>query len=166
MHHRARMSRRQALPHLDRDVDRCRHGQRTTEHLSRQRFPDVVRHHDEGASVAGFLQSVDRANVGMVERRRRPRLAQKPLFVLAAGNQVLRKELQRNRALQLHVERAIYHAHAPGSGQAEDFVVADEISRGQSGVYLRHRASPNADQPQRSQRLSAPGQNRSGSEPR
>src|ERR1019366_2242582 len=79
-----------------------------------------------------------RADVRMIERRSRPRLAQKPLLVFAARNQVFRKELQRHRALQLHIERAIHHAHTPGSGQAEDFVVADDVSRRQSGGRIRH----------------------------
>jgi hypothetical protein len=35
-------------------------------------------------------------------------------------DEVLGKELQGDRALQLDIERAINDAHAPGSGQAED----------------------------------------------
>jgi hypothetical protein len=47
---------------------------------------------------------------------------------------VFRKELQRNRALQFHIKRAINHTHTPGSGQAEDSIAADEISHRESGV--------------------------------
>ncbi len=55
---------------------------------------------------------------------------------------MLGKELERDRALQFDIERAVHDAHTPGSGQAEDLVFPDEISRGQSGDGVRHRASP------------------------
>ena len=67
MHDRTRMSRRQALRHLDADVDGFGHRERTAAYLAHQRFPRVIRHHDEGAAVAGFLQAMNHANVGMVE---------------------------------------------------------------------------------------------------
>ena len=67
MHHRARMSGRQALRHLDADVDSFSHRERTAANLAHQRFSRVIRHHDKGAAVAGFLQAVNHANVRVVE---------------------------------------------------------------------------------------------------
>jgi hypothetical protein len=91
----------------------------------------------------------------MVQRRSRSRFAQKALAIGGVRNHVLRKELQRNRALQLSIQRAIHHAHAPSPSQAEDFVITDNISRRQSGSIVRHRVPPPGDQPQANQPLSA-----------
>ncbi len=84
MHYGARMSGRQTLAHLDGNVNRFGHGERTVAHLLHQRLARVIRHYDEGAAFAGFLQAVDGADVGVVERRGGARFTQKPLSILAA----------------------------------------------------------------------------------
>ena len=126
--------------------------------LARQRFARVICHNDEGAAVVSS-SAVDDADVGMVERRGGAGFAKKTLFVFGAGNQVFGKELEGDGALELGVERAIDHAHTSGSSQAEDLVVADEISRGQSGRWIRHRAIPDGVRPVSAKLFSLSGSN-------
>jgi len=98
-------------------------------------------------AVRRFLEAVNYSYVGMVERTGGARLAQKTLAVVAARSDMLGKKLERDGPLKFDIERAIDDAHPTGPGFAEDSVIADEISHGQRGVWIRHQASPKGVQP-------------------
>ena len=80
-------------------------------------------HHNAGAPV-DVGQLVNLANVGMVERRRRPRLAVEPL---ARGRVLLERlgqELDRHFATQLYVVGEKHLAHAALAEAREDAVAS------------------------------------------
>ncbi len=155
VHHRAGVRGRQALAHLDRDIYRLRQTKRGAANPYRHGFAGVVRHHDE-STVAVLLDAVDDADVGMVKRRSKARFAQEPVLFFRTGDGLLGKEFERYGAFEFRVERAINHAHTPGTGQSEDLVFANDISRRQSGGRVRHRASPTGELPQTRSNFVAP----------
>src|SRR5208282_2330809 len=79
-------------------------------------------HHDEGVPVV-ILDTVNRANVGMVQQRRRPRLPREAFQRLGVAHQVFRNELERNVPPQLKVFGLIYHAHTTAPQLAQDAIV-------------------------------------------
>ena len=75
---------------------------------------------------------VDRDDIGMVQRRRRPRFAfetNQPIRVRRHGD---REYFQREIPKQLRIAGAVDFAHASGPNGIEDFVVGD-VSSGAEG---------------------------------
>jgi hypothetical protein len=68
--------------------------------------------HDQEASAFGFLQSVNRRNVGMIERRERLRLARESRSTVRITGGGLGKQLERDGAVQLRVGGLIDLTHA------------------------------------------------------
>ena len=77
---------------------------------------------DQGSHTVGFLQSVDRADVGVVERRQQARLAREARSTLGVGREMRRQDLYRDVASELVVARAIDLAHAAGAERRNDRV--------------------------------------------
>src|SRR4029079_6758519 len=71
-----------------------------------------------------LVDSVDYTDVWMIERRCRPRLAQKALFFLFACIQISGQKLQRDRSTQTLVSRLVHHTHAPGARNREHAIIA------------------------------------------
>jgi hypothetical protein len=83
----------------------------------------VIGHADERLAFVGFLEAVDGADVGMVQRRSRLRLldlAPRGFFV---GGQEGREELQDDVAVEPDVPRPVDDAHSAGAEFLEDPVV-------------------------------------------
>jgi hypothetical protein len=109
---------------LDRDVERERERQRTALDPLLDRLAFVERHHDEGLAVA-LLDRVDRADVRMVEGRRRARLLQEAPARAGIGREVGREELQRDRPLEARVLGGVDLAHAAPASFPENPVVRE-----------------------------------------
>ena len=75
-----------------------------------------------------IFNAVDGADIGMVELRRRPRLARKPLQRFGVAGQIFRNKLQRNVPPQLQVLGLIHHAHTTAAQLAKDAVMGDLLA--------------------------------------
>ena len=95
--------------------------------------------HHERADRLRFLDAVDRADVGMIQRRECLRFAREARQAIGIARHGLRQDLQRDLAIQLRVARAIDLAHAAGAKEREDFVGTEPGARSQPGKYRRVR---------------------------
>ncbi len=77
-----------------------------------ERLAVVVRHHEVELAVVGLVDLVDRADVGMVERRGGLRLLQEPLLGRLVAGQIRREELDGDLALQARVLGRVDDPHA------------------------------------------------------
>ena len=78
-------------------------------------------HHDEWPAFV-LPQGVDRADVGMVERRGGPRLAEEPLQPDVVAGVFRRQELQRDLPVELRIARSIDNPHAPPAQLPQHFI--------------------------------------------
>ena len=85
----------------------------------------VEERHGEKRLAVPLVDLVDRADIGMVQRRRGLRLAQEALAVLARARDVLREELQRDDALETGVLGLVDDAHPAFAEGLEDPVAGD-----------------------------------------
>jgi len=74
---------------------------------------------------ARLVDLVDRADVGMIERRGRSRFTAKSLERLRVEGQRIRHELQRDRTAQSRVFGLVHHAHSTAAQLLDDVVVRD-----------------------------------------
>ena len=72
--------------------------------------------------------SLDGADIGVVQRRRRLGFAHETGLFLFTGELVDGRELQRNRATQLGVLGFVGHTHPAFTELGDDFVVADSLA--------------------------------------
>ena len=122
------------------DRDRARRLERALATQQRlQVGPVDVAHRDEEAAV-GLARLVDRDDVRVVEARGEPRLAEHPLAEPFVVGEALAQQLQGDRALEPHVERAVHLAHAAAPGKSADLVAGDELTRRNPSFYC-HRPS-------------------------
>jgi hypothetical protein len=84
-------------------------------------------HGDERAPGV-FTYVVNRANVGMIESRRRFRLAFKPFECLPVMRQFLRQEFQRHGSFQARILGLIHHTHPPAAQLLEDAVMRERLA--------------------------------------
>ena len=75
-----------------------------------------------------FLNCVNGADVGMVERRRSPRLAAETSLKLAVLGQFFGQELERHAAAELGVLGPVHHAPAPTAQLLQDAVVGNDLA--------------------------------------
>ena len=71
----------------------------------------------EEADLVGFFESVDRADVRMIQRRERPRFALESRQPRRVAGERLRQHLDRDLAAELAVARAVDLAHAADADQ-------------------------------------------------
>ena len=85
-----------------------------------------------------LAEFVDRADVGMIERRGGSRLTAETFQRLRIVAQIFRQELQRDSAAQLQVFRPVNHAHAAAANDVQHSIVrnrpAGQTCRLQSGT--------------------------------
>ena len=82
--------------------------------------------HDQRTPAAAVLEAVDGRDVGMVQRRERPRLAfesGRPIGIVADGG---REHFEGDVAVKFLVPGAVDLAHATGAEQANDLVRTDK----------------------------------------
>src|SRR5258705_11924091 len=84
-------------------------------------------HHDVGAAIL-FADVVDRANVGMVERRGRLRLSLESAQSLRIAGDIIGKKLQGDEAVKARVLGLVYDAHAASAQLFDDAVVGDGLA--------------------------------------
>jgi hypothetical protein len=131
----------EAAGHLCGDGDGLGLGERSAADVLGQRRSLVEGHDDEGSAVGGLFDTVNDADVGVVEGRGGACLAQKALFVGRAGVELGGKEFEGDDSFQAEVEGAVDDAHASGARDTEDAVVAgDEFSLGEALVQTGHGA--------------------------
>jgi len=131
----------EAVGHLRNDADGFVDGKRTAADGLGEGGALVVGHDDEGLACGGFLDAVNDADVGMVERGCGAGFAEKALFVAVAGVELRGKEFEGDGALETEIESAIDHAHSTGPGDGEHAVVAgDGIALGEALFQLWHTA--------------------------
>ena len=135
----------QSLRHLDADLYHFQNTERLGAGVDamRQRLALIERHHDEGAAVGRFLDAVNDADVGMIERRGDARFLQEAAFLEVAGVDSGRKKLERNRAFQLEVARLVNHAHGAGADTINDLVIgSDQLANRQRASGCGHFHHP------------------------
>ncbi len=87
-----------------------------------QRRPVEILHHDVLA-VFVFANVVDGADVGMVERRRRPRLAPEALERLRVLRQFVGQKFQGHTPAEAQIFRLIHHTHTAAAQFLDDTVM-------------------------------------------
>ncbi len=81
-----------------------------------------ILHFDVLLAVVLF-DPVDRANVGVVQRRSRPCLLEKAGLLSIVGSQMMRKEFQRDDPVELRILGFVDHAHAALAELVENLIV-------------------------------------------
>jgi hypothetical protein len=84
-------------------------------------------HHDVGAAIL-FADVVDRANVGMVERRGRLRFSLETAQRLGIAGDVIGKKLQCDETVKASVLGLVDNAHAASAQLFDDAVVGDGLA--------------------------------------
>src|SRR5882762_5952476 len=70
-----------------------------------------------------ILNAMNRADIGMIQQRRRPRLPPEAFQRFGVAHKIFRNELQRNVPPQLQVFRLVDHAHATAPELPQDAIV-------------------------------------------
>ena len=113
---------------LEGDRDGVLTRQRAAQEARLQRLAVVERHRDEQLPLGCLADLVDRADVGMIQRRGRAGLQQKAAFRLRSRAEVAGQELQGDVSAEPLVERFVDHSHRPGAEGFEHAVPADGLS--------------------------------------
>ena len=111
----------------DADVEQAVERQRIVRDAAIERLAVEQLHRDEVLAVR-FFDRVDRADVRMIERARRPRLALEPLERRPVARQLRRQELQRDASSELRVLGLIDDAHPAAAESTGDGVVENGFS--------------------------------------
>src|SRR5262249_22322322 len=117
----------EGIGNLQADVENLAAGQRLPRNDVLDRLTIEELHHNEMVAI-DFVDFVDGTDVGMVERRRRPRLALKPLERLVIVHHVGRQKFQCYVPTQLEVLSPIDHTHAAATQTLLDTVVGYDIT--------------------------------------
>ncbi len=125
VHHPPLMGAGEAGGDLGGHLDRLGHRQGAAVQPAAQRLPLVEGHGDEQRAVLGLADLVDGADVGMVDLRSGPCLAQEPPLLLLGGAALAGEELQRHQAAELQVAGLVDHAHAAAAEALQDLIVRD-----------------------------------------
>ena len=88
------------------------------------------------APPVALARVVDRDDVGVVDRGRRPRLAHEAVAEVGVLGQLRRDQLQRDGAVEVELEGPVDDAHAAAAGDRQDPVAGELVSLVQGG----HRA--------------------------
>ena len=102
-----------------------------------ERLPFQQFHGDEGSPI-DFVDLVDGADVGVVQRGCSPRFPLEATEGLCVVGEFVGKELQSDVATQLQVFRFINHTHPASANLAEDAVMGNVLSHrlGARGHWL------------------------------
>ncbi len=117
----------QSVHHLDGQVENFVDSKRLGGDALLQCPPLQALHDDEGLAV-GLADIVQRADVGMIERRDCAGLALKALQSDAVAGHLLRDKFERHHAPQPRVFGPIDDAHAALAERGQNAVVGDRLS--------------------------------------
>ena len=98
---------------------------------------------DDRRLAVGFVEAVDRGDIGVVQRREQLRLALESRDAIRVGHESVGEDLDRDVATELGVARAIDLAHPAGAEWRDDFIrpEARTVSK-QHGVRAGPRIIP------------------------
>jgi hypothetical protein len=99
----------------------------------------------EKERVAVLANLEDLADVGVIDRRNRHRLATEALPRLRVSGRRLRQQLDRDLALEARVQSAIDHAHSSRTERRQDLVRSESSTRRKSwhdAVYRARAGAP------------------------
>ena len=120
----------QRVGDLDAEAQRLRERQRALAEAIRERLA-LEELHDEVLRAVLVADVVKGADVRMRELRDRLRLALEPLADFGRGREMLRQNLDRDRALEPRVLRLVDLAHPSGADRREDLVGTETRTCGQ-----------------------------------
>ena len=112
--------------------------------------PFQVFHHDERLAFV-LRDFVDGADVGMVQRRRRPRLSAEAFQGLRVFGHRFRQELQSDHAAEFEVLGLVDHTHPAATELLDDAVVRDGLPE-----HWRESYGLNCDKSMKVDQLTAP----------
>ena len=127
VHDPARMRRLEGVGDLGPQLEQRLERQRPRRQPFAQRFPFEQLHRDEGPPLV-LVDVEDRADVGVLQRGRRPRLALKPFERLRVPDELFGQKLQRDAAAELDVLGLVDDAHAAASHSGEDAIVRNGLT--------------------------------------
>jgi hypothetical protein len=78
--------------------------------------------HDEEAPAGGFLESVERRDIGMIQRREHPGFAPEPRHAIAVREKCVEDDLDGDITAKSRVTGAVDGSHAAFTGQFDDVV--------------------------------------------
>jgi hypothetical protein len=126
VHDPFRVRRVQRVRNLDSQLQQRFHFQRTPGDPVLQRHPFQKFHRNERMPVV-LADFVDCANIGVIQRGRRPRLAAKAFQRRRILRHVHRKKFQRDEASQLGIFGFIDHAHPAAAQLFRNAVMRDDL---------------------------------------
>ncbi len=121
----ARMRGVERVGDFEAEVEDALERQRAAPDFLLERVAVEQFHHDEPLPGV-FAHVVDRADVGVIERRGEARLTLESIERLRVGGELGRQELERDLTPQSGVFRAVNHPHAPAAEAIENPVMADD----------------------------------------
>jgi hypothetical protein len=127
MHDALGVSRIQGIRHFDPYAQNTIEFQWPVLYEVLQRFSAEVLHDDE-QPVFMLSDFMDRADVGVIERRRSPRLPTKPLQRLRLLAHIFRQELERDETSEGCVFGLVNHAHSAATDGFQDAVMGDRLA--------------------------------------
>jgi hypothetical protein len=119
----------EGLGNLPRDRKRLVHGNRPLRDPVRQRRPLDKLHHKSRRPVRP-LETVDRCDVGMIQRGKDFGFALEPSQALCTGRERIRKHFNGHGPLQVRVGSPIDFTHAARTNLGSDFIGAEPRARG------------------------------------
>jgi uncharacterized protein len=120
---------------LLRDAQRFVDGNRTVPDAICKRGPFDQLHH-ERMSSPGIFESVDRGDVGMIERREHLRLALESRHAFGVARECFGQDFQRHIAPELGIARAVDLAHPAGANRGKNLVWPEAIAGGERHLGL------------------------------
>ena len=78
--------------------------------------------------TVGFFESIDRGNVGVIQRCEQASLALESSHPLTVAHETLGKHFDRDVALQFGIPRAVDLTHPAASKLVQNFVVGEDLS--------------------------------------
>ena len=153
----ARVRRVERAGHLGDDVRRAGRvagGARRARACAGRRLD--VAHRDVERPVVALARVVDRDDVGVVDRRRGARLADEAIAEVGVLGELRGDELQRDRAIEVELERSIDHPHAAAARDPQDAVAGELVSLVQAGHRAFVQEAPQAPESRRVRRRRYP----------
>jgi len=102
----------QSVACLQDDANSLLHRERTARDPILQRFAVIAGHREEDFAFRCFIDFVDGADVGVIQRRGGAGFVKEATLGFVVPNRLRRQELQRHRPAQLQILGPVHHAHA------------------------------------------------------
>src|SRR5690554_2473162 len=88
-----------------------------------QRRTVVARHRDERTAILRLIDFIYRADVGVIERRRRSSFTLEPLDGIRIAEELPRKKLERDGPIEARILYAIDYSHSPAAEFVDNAIV-------------------------------------------